>query len=157
MYRRQALSTPRRQVYSFTSCSDSERESHRLPKSLAFRQIQCQDHLLFQKNGELEEKIGYCKSIQQGNQCHAQSSDLLTEDLKFPTNSRHSDSARTSCEERHAAADAAENKKMCGTKKRETNCLSSRVISFVCAVLIIALLLAWWKQHSSNELYFVPT
>ena len=134
------MSTPRKQVYSFTSCSDSERESHRLPKSLAFRQIQCQDHLLFQKNGELEEKIG-----------------LLTEDLKFPTNSRHSDSARTSCEERHAAADAAENKKMCGTKKRETNCLSSRVISFVCAVLIIALLLAWWKQHPSNELYFVPT
>ena len=142
MYRRQALSTPRRQVYSFTSCSDSERESHRLPKSLAFRQIQCQDHFLFQKDGELEEKIG-----------------LLTEDLKFPTNSRHSDSARASCEERHAAAAAAaENQKMCRTKKRETNRLSSRLIPFVCSVLIVALLLVWWKQqHPSNELYFVPT
>jgi len=114
---------------------------------------------LFQKNGELEEKIGYCKSIQQGNQCHAQSSDLLTEDLKFPTNSRRSDSARASCEERHAAAAAAaaENQKMCRTKKRETNRLSSRLIPFVCSVLIVALLLVWWKQHPSNELYFVPT
>jgi len=113
---------------------------------------------LFQKNGELEEKIGYCKSIQQGNQCHAQSSDLLTEDLKFPTNSRRSDSARASCEERHAAAAAAaENQKMCRTKKRETNRLSSRLIPFVSSVLIVALLLVWWKQHPSNELYFVPT
>ena len=136
------MSTPRKQVYSFTSCSDSERESHRLPKSQAFRQIQCQDHFLFQKDGELEEKIG-----------------LLTEDLKFPTNSRRSDSARASCEERHAAAAAAaaENQKMCRTKKRETNCLSSRLIPFVCSVLIVALLLVWWKQHPSNELYFVPT
>ncbi|XP_025809208.1 protein SINE1-like [Panicum hallii] len=155
VYRRQALSTPRRQVYSFTSCSDSERESHRLPKSLAFRQIQYPDHLLFQKDGDLEERIGCCKSIQQSNQCHAQSSDLLTEDLKFPTNSRRSDSARTSCEERHAAA--AEYQKMCGMKKRETNCLSGRLIAYVWAVLIVALLLAWWKQHPSNELYFVPT
>ncbi|CAN6357163.1 unnamed protein product [Urochloa humidicola] len=155
VHRRQALSTPRKQVYSFTSCSDSERESHRLPKSLAFRQMQCPDHLLFQKDGKFEERIGYCKSIHQGNQCHSQSTDLLTEDLKFPTNSRRSDSAQTPCEERHA--DAAENLKMSGTKKRETNCLSSRLIRFVCAVLMVVLLLAWVKQHPSNELYFVPT
>ncbi|CAN6361968.1 unnamed protein product [Urochloa humidicola] len=155
VHRRQALSTPRKQVYSFTSCSDSERESHRLPKSLAFRQMQCPDHLLFQKDGKFEERIGYCKSIHQGNQCHAQSTDLLTEDLKFPTNSRRSDSAQTPCEEHHA--DAAENQKMSGMKKRETNCLGSRLIRFVCAVLMVVLLLAWVKQHPSNELYFVPT
>lgn len=154
VYRRQALSTPRKQVCSFTSCSDSERESHRLPKSLAFRQIQCPDHLLVQKDGEFEERKGYCKSIHQSNQCHAQSTDLLTEDLKFPTNSRRSDSARTPCEERNA--DAAENQKMSGTKKSETNSLLSRLIPFICVVLIIVLL-AWWKQHPSNELYFVPT
>ncbi|CAN6329984.1 unnamed protein product [Urochloa humidicola] len=155
VHRRQALSTPRKQVYSFTSCSDSERESHRLPKSLAFRQMQCPDHLLFQKDGKFEERIGYCKSIHQGNQCHSQSTDLLTEDLKFPTNNRRSDSGQTPCEERHA--DAAENQKMSGTKNRETNCLSSRLICFVCAVLMVVLLLAWVKQHPSNELYFVPT
>ncbi|CAL4904929.1 unnamed protein product [Urochloa decumbens] len=155
VHRRQALSTPRKQVYSFTSCSDSERESHLLPKSLAFRQMQRPDHLLFQKDGEFEERVGCCKSIHQGNQCHAQSTDLLTEDLKFPTNSRRSDSAETPCEEHHT--DAAENQKMSGTKKRETNCLSSRLIPFICAVLMVVLLLAWWKQHPSNELYFVPT
>lgn len=154
MHRRQAFSTPRKQVYSFTSCSDSERESHRPPKSLAFRQMQPPDHLLVQKDGGFEERKGYCKSIHQSNQCHAQSKDLLTEDLKFPTNSGHSDSAQTPCEERYA--DAAENQKMSGTKKSETNSLS-RLVPFICAVLIIVLLLAWWKQHPSNELYFVPT
>ncbi|KAF8655637.1 hypothetical protein HU200_060954 [Digitaria exilis] len=155
MYRRQALSTPRKQVYSFTSCSDSERESHRLHKSLAFRQMQCPDRHLFQKDGEFEERIGYSKSIPQSNQYHAQSTDLLTEDLKFPTNSRSSDSERAPCEQRHA--DAAENQNMSGTNKRETNFFSSRVIPLVCIVLIVAVLFTWWKQHPGNELYFVPT
>ncbi|XP_062201804.1 protein SINE1-like [Phragmites australis] len=161
--RRQSLSgdirmqsTPRKQLHSFTSCRDSERDGRQLPESPAFRQTQCclghcTNHLLFQKNGEFEERKGYCNSIQQGNQWLVQNTDLLTEDLKFPTNSGHSDSARTPCEEHQA-----EHEKMTGRNKRKANCSGSPFFAFVCVVVMIAFLLAWWKQ-APNERYIVPT
>uniref|UniRef100_A0A0A9FZ03 Transmembrane protein n=1 Tax=Arundo donax TaxID=35708 RepID=A0A0A9FZ03_ARUDO len=161
--RRQSLSgdirmqsTPRKQLHSFTPCRDSERDGQQFHESPAFRQIQrcsghCTDHLLFQKNGEFEERKDSCNSIQQGNQWHLQNTDLMTEDLKFPTNGGLSDGARTPCEERQA-----EHEKMTGMKKGKANYSSGRFFAFVYVVVMIAFLLAWWKQAPS-ERYIVPT
>ena len=153
------MSTPRKQLQSLTYCSDSERDGHRLPPRSVSRLMQRPDHLLFQKNFQSEERKGYCNSTQQRNQLRTQTRDLLTEDLKFPTSSRLSDSARAPpCEERQCDG-AAEHQKVTGREKRETNCRrSNRLTLFICAMVFAALLLILWKQQDpSNELYFVPT
>lgn len=158
MNRQQALSTPRKQqLQALTYCSDSERDGRHLPPRSALRLIQCPDHRVFQKNTECEGRKGYCNSTQKSNQSHTRNNDLLTEDLKFPTSSRCSGSARAPpCEEQQG--DAAEDEKAIGMKKTETNCRrSSRLARFICAMVFAALLLAWWKQDPSNELHFVPT
>ncbi|GJM95095.1 hypothetical protein PR202_ga11797 [Eleusine coracana subsp. coracana] len=152
-------STPRKQHHSIsTLLRDSGRYEHQLPASPAFRQIQCSGHcsdrLSFQKkNGEMEEKKGYCDSVQQANQCHVENTGLLTEDVKFPTNSGLSDSAQTQCEEHQA-----EHEKMSGRKKDKGKCSSGSFFLFFCfmVVVVVAFLLAWW-QHDRNELYVVPT
>ena len=157
--RRQALSTPRKPLQSLTYCSDSERDGHRLPPRSVSRLMQRPDHLLFQKNFQCEERKGYCNSTQQRNQLRTQTRDLLTEDLKFPTSSRLSDSARAPpCEERQCDV-ATEHQKVTGMEKRETKCRrSNRLTLFICAMVFAVLLLALWKQQDpSNELYFVPT
>lgn len=153
------MSTPRKQLQSLTYCSDSERDGHRLPPRSVSRLMQRPDHLLFQKNFQSGERKGYCNSTQQRKQLRTQTVDLLTEDLKFPTSSRRSDSARAPpCEERHCDA-AAEHQKVTGMEKRETNFRrSNRLTRFICAMVCAALLLVLWKQQDpSNELYFVPT
>ncbi|KAL6622670.1 hypothetical protein ACP70R_032549 [Stipagrostis hirtigluma subsp. patula] len=157
--RRQALSgdimrqsTPRKQLHSFTG---SEKDGRQLFESPAFRQTQCcghcTDHLLFEKAGEFEERKCYCSSVQQRNQWHGQNTDLLAEDLKFPTDSGRSDSVQTPCEERHA-----EHQKMTGSRKSKTNCCRGPLFTLVSVVVIIVCLLAWWKQDR-RDVYFVPT
>ncbi|XP_066360391.1 protein SINE1-like [Miscanthus floridulus] len=157
--KRQALSTPRKQLQSLTYCSDSERDGHRLPPRSVSRLMQRPDHLLFQKIFQSEERKGYCNSTQQRNQLRTQTRDLLTEDLKFLTSSRLSDSARAPPCEEHQCDGAAEHQKVTGMEKRETNCRrSNRLTLFICAMVFAALLLILWKQQDpSNELYFVPT
>jgi hypothetical protein len=76
----------------------------------------------------------------------------LIEDLKSPTNGECSDSAAESQSEECKA----ENEKMTRGKKVSTNCSGALLIFFVCAVVIVAFLLAWWKKDQ-RELYVVPT
>ncbi|WVZ91432.1 hypothetical protein U9M48_037602 [Paspalum notatum var. saurae] len=140
VHRRQALSTPRKQVHHFTSCSDSERDGYTLTERSALRHIPRPNHLLFRKNGEFEERRG-C------NLRRTKSSDLLIEDVKF----RRSDSMQTPCEERQAAAGY---EKVIGTKKRRASRHSSRLLPFIFAMVVAALILAWRGQNPSNEPYF---
>jgi hypothetical protein len=151
-----AQSTPRKQL-CFSSSRDSERHDLQLPASPAFRQVQCSghcsDHFLFQKKNDkfVEERKGYCCTVQEGNQCHVENTDSLTEDLKFPNNNGCPDRARAQCEKRQA-----EHEKMAGRKEGKGKCSSGPFFLFFCVVVIVALLLAWWKQ-CNNEIYVVPT
>ncbi|KAJ1266547.1 hypothetical protein BS78_08G160200 [Paspalum vaginatum] len=155
VHRRQALSTPRKQVHHFTSCSDSERDGYALTERSALRQIPRPNHILFRNNGEIEERKACRNSLQRSNLRRTKSTDLLMEDVKFPTNSRRSDSAQNPCEERQA--DAVGHQKMIGVKAKRTSRHSGRLLPFICAMVIAALLLVWRGQNPSNEPYFVPT
>jgi hypothetical protein len=81
-----------------------------------------------------------------------QNDETLIEDLKSPTNGECSDSAGESRSEECKA----ENEKMTRGKKGSTNCSRALLIFFVCAVMIVAFLLAWWKEDQ-REVYVVPT
>jgi hypothetical protein len=77
--------------------------------------------------------------------------DLLTEDLKFPNNNGCPDRARAQCEKRQA-----EHEKMAERKEGRGKCSSGPFSLFFCVVVIVAFMLAWWKQ-GSNVIYVVPT
>ncbi|XP_047046177.1 protein SINE1-like [Lolium rigidum] len=143
-------STPRKQLQFYNSCSNSKRDTHRLPDSPAFRQVrrcsgQCTD-------GEVAERNGYWDSIQHDNQCYVQNDDTLIEDLKLPTNGERIDNAGES----PSAECQAEKEKMTRGKKGSTNCARALLLLFICVVAMVALLLAWWKE-GQRELYVVPT
>ncbi|KAF7070110.1 hypothetical protein CFC21_075663 [Triticum aestivum] len=146
-------STPRKQLQFHSSSSESKRDTHRLPDSPSLRRIRhCSGQCT---NGEVEERNGYCDSVQHDSQCHAQSNDTSIEDLKLPpTNSERSDSAGESRSEECRA----ENEKMTRVRKGSRNCSGTLLFLLVCAVviLVVALLLAWWKEDQ-RELYVVPT
>jgi hypothetical protein len=134
-----------------------QRHDLQLPASLAFRQVQCSghcsDHFLFQKKNDefVEERKGYCCTVQEGIQCYVENSDLLTEDLKFPNNNGCPNRARAQCEKRQA-----EHEKMAGRKEGKGKCSSGPFFLVFCVVVIVAFLLASWKQ-GNNEIYVVPT
>uniref|UniRef100_A0ACD5ZZV6 Uncharacterized protein n=1 Tax=Avena sativa TaxID=4498 RepID=A0ACD5ZZV6_AVESA len=143
-------STPRKQLQFYNSCSDSKRDTHRLPDSPALRQIRrCSGQCT---NGEVTERNGYWDAIRHDSQCHVQSDDTLMEDLKLPTNGERSDNAGKSPSEEPQT----ENREMTGVKKGSTNCSRALLLLFVCAVAIVVILLAWWKEDQ-RELYVVPT
>ncbi|CAM0948652.1 unnamed protein product [Alopecurus aequalis] len=145
-------STPRKQLQFYNSCSDSKRDSHRLPASPASRQIQhCSGQCT---HGEVEERNGHWDSIQHDNQCHVQDDETLVQDLNLPTNSEssRSESAGESPSEESQAVD----EKMVRGKKGSRNCSRALLLLLVCAVAVVALLLAWWKEDQ-GELYVVPT
>lgn len=146
-------STPRKQLQFHSSSSESKRDTHRLPDSPSLRRIRhCSGQCT---NGEVEERNGYCDSVQHDNQCHVQSNDASIEDLKLPpTNSERSDSAGESRSEECRA----ENENMTRVRKGSRNCSGTLLFLLVCAVviLVVALLLAWWKEDQ-RELYVVPT
>lgn len=164
LYRRQDLSddikiesTPMKQFHSISSCRDSERYDHQLPASPAFKRIQCSghysDHLSFQKkNGEIEERKGCSNSVQQGNKCYVSNINLLTED-KFPTstNSDHSGSTNTQCENRQD-----KHEKVTETKNGKGKCFGWPFFLFFCIAVIVVFLLVWSKPDH-NVLCIVPT
>jgi hypothetical protein len=86
-----------------------------------------------------------------GIQCYVENSDLLTEDLKFPNNNGCPNRARAQCEKRQA-----EHEKMAGRKEGKGKCSSGPFFLVFCVVVIVAFLLASWKQ-GNNEIYVVPT
>ncbi|KAL6847153.1 hypothetical protein ACP4OV_023006 [Aristida adscensionis] len=145
-------STPKKQLHSFIG---SERDRLQLSGSPAIRQVACRghctNHLLFEKTGEFEGRNGYCNSVQSGSQWHIQTTDLLVEDLKFPTHGGQSEGVQTPCEER-----GAEHQKMTRSGKTNENRSSIPFFPLVCVVVIVAFLLAWWKQDRS-DIYYVPT
>lgn len=73
------------------------------------------------------------------------------EDMKLPNNGEHSDNAgKSPFEERQPE------KEMTRGKKGNKNCSSTPLFLFLCALVIVVLLLAWCKEDR-KELYVVPT
>jgi hypothetical protein len=76
----------------------------------------------------------------------------LIEDLKLPNNGERIDNAGES----PSAECQAEKEKMTRGKKGGTSCSRALLLLFICAVAMVALLLASWKE-GQRELYVVPT